>query len=109
MSFVSECPSCGQKLKIPDNLAGKNVKCSKCATVFMAEAFTENAPPPAPRESEPIEEREGRNDDVGDEPVRRKRRRSQASAEESAAPGRGGVLMGLGIASIALPILAVCT
>ena len=64
MSFVSECPSCGQKLKVPDNLAGKKVRCAKCAGTFVAENITEN-PPPAPPPS-PVRSSRPRDEDPED-------------------------------------------
>lgn len=33
MPTIIDCP-CGKKLKIPDHLAGKKVKCPGCATVI---------------------------------------------------------------------------
>jgi hypothetical protein len=114
MSFVSECPSCGQKLKVPDNLVGKKVRCSKCASTFVAESVTAKppaaAPPPAPARPPRDDEREEqyddrRRDDVEDE--ERPRRRSRRGDDVGgAAPGRGGMLMTFGIISIASPILA---
>lgn len=38
MSITLNCPSCGGKLSVPDNLAGRKVKCPKCATVITAPA-----------------------------------------------------------------------
>ena len=31
------CPSCSAALRVPDSLLGKNVKCPKCQTTFVAE------------------------------------------------------------------------
>ncbi len=36
MPFRTECSSCGKKLQIRDELAGKKVKCPACNTVFVA-------------------------------------------------------------------------
>jgi predicted Zn finger-like uncharacterized protein len=45
-----QCPNCQQKLRVPDNLLGKKVKCPKCATVFEAKAK------PAPAPAAPVDE-----------------------------------------------------
>ncbi len=108
MAFVSECPSCGQKLKIPDNLVGKSVKCSKCGNVFTAQAFTES-PPPAPQQIDSYVQRPSRSDEDEVEAQRRPRNRNRQRASDGGeTAGRGGLLTGFGIASIALPILAIC-
>lgn len=53
MPILVTCPQCNGKLKVADNVAGKNVKCPKCAAVFPANApeqaaITAETPPPAP-------------------------------------------------------------
>lgn len=47
MPLSLACP-CGQKLKVRDELAGKKVKCPKCAKLLVA-------PLPDPKEEEPLE------------------------------------------------------
>src|SRR5437868_3486761 len=51
MPVTVPCPSCGTKLRIPDNAVGKRVKCSKCATAFTAEAPEEALEVPAVEEA----------------------------------------------------------
>lgn len=57
MPIAVSCPSCGGAIKVPDHLAGKKVKCPKCAdiiTVHGAEtgsAAIQTPPPPLPPES----------------------------------------------------------
>jgi predicted Zn finger-like uncharacterized protein len=34
-AIVTDCPSCGRKIKIPDELQGKQVKCPSCSTTFQ--------------------------------------------------------------------------
>lgn len=100
MPIVVECPSCGQKLKVPENLEGKKVRCSKCQGTFTAEA---PAPPPPPPE-EPAEQPP--DDDYDDRPKRRsKRRRDDEDDGYRGAPGRGGMLLTFGIVSIAGAVL----
>jgi hypothetical protein len=36
MPIDVHCPSCGQKLKVPDSLVGRKVRCQKCNTAFEA-------------------------------------------------------------------------
>lgn len=35
MSSLADCPSCGRKIKIPEQLQGKQVKCPSCSTTFQ--------------------------------------------------------------------------
>jgi predicted Zn finger-like uncharacterized protein len=44
MAEVIQCPSCHKKLRVPENLLGKNVKCPACSTMFVAEAGEEDLP-----------------------------------------------------------------
>ena len=54
MPTVVDCPQCRRKLRVPDQLLGKTVKCPACQTVFTAAA---QLPPrkdqPAPKEQPP--------------------------------------------------------
>ncbi|HEV3117170.1 MAG TPA: MJ0042-type zinc finger domain-containing protein [Gemmataceae bacterium] len=77
MPELIQCPKCNRKLRVPDNLLGKKVKCPSCSTTFTAAAGEEELPtaplieeeespkvaprkpPPRPRE-EAIEERSER-------------------------------------------------
>jgi predicted Zn finger-like uncharacterized protein len=115
MPEIVQCPECQRKLKVPDNLLGKKVKCPTCGATFTAasEAAPEPAPAPAParrprreeayeeepappaREREDYEEDEG---DLEDRPRRRRRRRRPIGDYE--APHRGGTILTLGILSI---------
>src|SRR5207302_593089 len=77
MPEVIQCPKCNRKLRVPDHLLGKKVKCPSCSSTFTATAGEEELataplieedealnvaprkPPPRPRE-EPIKERSDR-------------------------------------------------
>jgi hypothetical protein len=49
MSELVTCATCGQRLRVPDELLGQKVKCPGCATTFTAETSPVTAPaPPAP-------------------------------------------------------------
>src|SRR5438093_2746105 len=52
MSTIVDCPSCSRKLRVPDELLGKKVKCPTCSGTFDAVAAPEPARTPAP--SSPI-------------------------------------------------------
>ncbi len=40
------CPSCNAALRVPENLLGKNVRCPKCQTTFLAEMDEHVEPEP---------------------------------------------------------------
>jgi hypothetical protein len=49
MPEITSCPDCGKKLKVPDNLIGKQVKCPGCGNAFVAEVMGAEPPPPPAR------------------------------------------------------------
>jgi hypothetical protein len=132
MAVFAACPSCGVKLSIPDHLLGKKVRCTSCKTIFEAKASTPEAPSPpvkesiradlptAPLEETPLDEapldepdRGDRDreadydeDDEGYDRERRRRRRRRRRRDE--APHRGGLILGLGIGSVATGVFGVC-
>jgi predicted Zn finger-like uncharacterized protein len=93
MPVIVSCPECGTKLRVPDTAVGKRVKCSKCATAFVAEPPAEDAgvqaappgrlaPPEEPvsarkparrRDEEPDDEDDEEGDDDYDEERFRRR------------------------------------
>jgi predicted Zn finger-like uncharacterized protein len=104
-NMIISCPSCPQKLRVPEDLLGRPVKCPKCGIIF-------DAPPPEAA-AEPTQDWAGEaaapsqpgvppqgNPVVpapGTPPARRIRR--------DAEPGRGALILTLGIVSIVLPII----
>ena len=94
MATAAVCPTCSRKLRVPDDLAGKRVKCPSCGTNFQtngtaAEAEEEERQP-APRR------RPSRDDDYDDEPEyggRGRRRRRYAEH-------RGTLILVLGVLSL---------
>lgn len=49
MPVIVDCPSCNRKLRVPDDLLGRNVKCPTCGTTFQANAASEpTLPTPTP-------------------------------------------------------------
>jgi predicted Zn finger-like uncharacterized protein len=69
------CPECSRKLRIPDDLLGKKVKCPDCQGTFTAEA--EDAPAEKPAVDEGVEEKPSS-----------RRKRSAPPAEEEERPKR---------------------
>lgn len=92
MPSIFECPSCGKKLKIPDDLLGKTVRCSDCAGTFLAEKPRPAAPllPPLPRD---------------DSQPRPSRRPSQLTPE-GMMPHRGGLVLAFGIIALVTSLLS---
>jgi predicted Zn finger-like uncharacterized protein len=43
MPISLTCPQCSGKLRVADNLAGKKIKCPKCAAVFAAEPVEDSS------------------------------------------------------------------
>ena len=37
MPEIVSCPDCDRKLRVPDNLLGKKVKCPSCGNMFTAD------------------------------------------------------------------------
>jgi len=73
MPVVVNCTKCQKKLKIPDELLGKKVKCPTCSAVFTAEAsegVEEERPVPKPAVKRPPVEDE--DDDVPAPKAKRK-------------------------------------
>ena len=99
------CPSCNATLRVPDTLLGKNVKCPKCQTTFLAETEEPAEPEgivrdPAPssrrRPSAPPEEYEDEpplEEEDEDRPRRRRRRGRGSAAAESAVAGPAIAMM----------------
>jgi predicted Zn finger-like uncharacterized protein len=115
MSDVVNCPQCERKLRVPEELLGKKVKCPTCGNTFTAEAGPAGAPPspppPPPAEEERPSRRPPSDEDVQEEdrPSRRGSRRDTRYDDEprprrrssgSYAPHRGTLILVLGILSI---------
>jgi predicted Zn finger-like uncharacterized protein len=123
MATDVDCPSCDQKLRVPDDLLGKKVKCPSCKTMFKATAGGLQEP----AESPPVEEEEevpsrrssglspsnrsnlpGRRSSLPDEedadegededrPRRKAGRRSLRKRNRNLAPHRGTLILVFGI------------
>src|SRR5438046_2526064 len=94
MPEVTTCPKCDKKLKVPDNLIGKKVRCPGCEDTFTAQAdgsaddgYEETEEESAPRKAkagaarkDAISDRKGspsRRDEDEDERPRAKKSRDE--------------------------------
>jgi predicted Zn finger-like uncharacterized protein len=101
MPITIDCPSCNRKLRVPDDLLGKKVKCPTCGTNFTAGESAapppdeEEAPAPAPtrRPAPPPDEYDEEPRARQDDEERPRRRRSRTSMQ----PHRGTLILILGI------------
>jgi predicted Zn finger-like uncharacterized protein len=108
MPEIIACPECTRKLRVPDDLLGKAVKCPTCGLAFTAELPAPPPPPttpydaaPPPRTPDDVGSPRSRReqdpwDDDDDFPRRRRRRR----VRRDAVPHRGTLILVLGILSI---------
>jgi hypothetical protein len=92
MPIIVDCPSCGKKLKVADDLIGREVRCVDCARTFAAEK--PGAPPPSPSR-EMAHEPDREDDDY--RPSRRRRSRGSYQEEH-----RGPMILILGILAIVM-------
>lgn len=107
MSQTVMCPECSRKLKVPDPVLGRGVRCPSCKTTFTANAALKEPPPTpavtaAPSKARPPALKAARRDDKhdveDDTPQRRRRRaalkkRSKARLRIAVAVGGGGLLL----------------
>ena len=110
MPEIIACPECARKLRVPEDLLGKLVKCPTCSLTFTAElpappppAATPYDAAPPPRTPDDVAapvRRRGRDDgdDDDDDYPRRRRRR----VRRDALPHRGTLILILGILSIVI-------
>jgi hypothetical protein len=116
MATDVDCPSCDQKLRVPDDLLGKKVKCPACKMMFSATAHgleePAGAPPvdegkPPSRASGLTASRRGtppskRSEDEADDesPPRSKDSRVRRKRFRDYQPHRGTIILVLGILAI---------
>jgi predicted Zn finger-like uncharacterized protein len=107
--MIISCPSCPQKLRIPEELFGRAVKCPKCGATFEAGSPAPEAKEPAASvqvsESAPAATapaaRLNNQDEVLPVPDEPRPRRVRRDAE----PSRGTLILTMGIVSIVLPVI----
>lgn len=104
-----QCPSCMQKLRVPDTLLGKKVKCPKCSTIFEAKApqaaeedeggsyVFKPEPVPEPKKK-PVRKNSDDDDDTDDEegdeeeerrPKKKKRKHNAEGLKKVSTPATG--------------------
>lgn len=102
MPSTIDCPSCTKKLRVPDELLGKQVRCPTCGTQFIAELPPSDplhqaevvAPPPEPpaaTQPQPIED-----DRPWEQPYR------AVGVRRDCEPHRGVLILVLGILSLVI-------
>jgi predicted Zn finger-like uncharacterized protein len=116
MAEIVNCPQCDRKLRVPDELLGKKVKCPTCGTTFTAEVGEPTPPPPPAPRPEPRrslgpppgvgrrrdeDEEEYDEDDQREEPLSRPRRRRRRDLQ----PHRGPLILTLGILGLVVCII----
>jgi hypothetical protein len=124
MPDIVRCPQCRKQVRVPDAFAGKRVKCPACPTTFTApgpnRAASEEVPVvPAEddwlegvRAAETEEREEVRRPARKRRPVRARRRYEDDDDDyededyrfRRVWPHRGGLVLGLGIASLVLSV-----
>jgi predicted Zn finger-like uncharacterized protein len=95
-SELVSCPECQRKLRVPDNLIGKQVKCPTCGHTFTADPVAQAPPPPPPPEEKPTRtskvSRDEKDDDDEDEGRSRRKhpssRRNDDDDEDDDRPRR---------------------
>lgn len=104
--LVFDCPSCGAKLQMPENLAGKKVRCATCQGIItapadQADAITADSPsesaPAATGVTAPEHARASRpmaaEDDYDDDRSRRGPRRDGSTAAAATGIGVGAIVL----------------
>jgi predicted Zn finger-like uncharacterized protein len=88
MSIQANCPGCRAKVRVPESLLGKRVKCPKCSQIFAAEdpnpGFEQvEEEERTPKRRRPVRLQEPAEEDQfdDDEPQPRRRRGSRRAAE----------------------------
>lgn len=94
MPTILECPGCRKKVKVPDEYLGKQVRCSDCEGVFVAEKSKALS---AKRDSVPA--------DDGDDDAKEQRPAKKTKSGGKVEAHRGMLILGLGIGSLVLPII----
>jgi uncharacterized protein len=104
MPVTIVCPACKAKMRAPDNLIGKAVKCPSCSKPILVKAAAPApAPAPAPAakkppmkaapvvDEEPLEDMDPVEDEVeAPRPKKKKKRPAEVNGDEAEAPLPGG-------------------
>lgn len=96
MPEITSCPDCSKKLRVPDDLLGKKVRCPGCKVMFTAQVFleangtvNEDEEPPARRPAQrQTETRPSRKTEEADEEQEDRPRSARADAITNRRPER---------------------
>src|SRR2546423_610715 len=92
------CPGCKRTVSVPDEAAGKTVRCPACKTPFVVPAVEPEPVRPAVRdddEDEPRPRKRPARSDEDDRPRRRPKRRSRRGPPWGLIAGVGGGVLAL--------------
>lgn len=100
------CPECDSELSVPDQLAGKTVRCPRCKNEFVAHELESALPARSSRRHDDAADdddsyRDDRFDRDEDRPRRGRRRRNEP------AKSRSGLIIGLVLAGVLLIVVMV--
>lgn len=118
MPVAIHCPDCGRKLKVPDDVLGKKIRCPACKSPFIASAEEEEAiesprqkvsagrvrREPAPARAEAGRRRSAVNEDSSDEEEVPRPKKRKAKKREASSP-RLALWLGLGGAGVLAVVL----
>jgi hypothetical protein len=117
MPTTVDCPTCSRKLRIPDELLGKKVKCPQCGNAFLARAPAapaeemgeEEAPAPPPKAAaaparRPAAPPPAEDEEEPEEEAPAPRRRGGNGGLK---PHRGVVILIMGILSIVIGYIGI--
>jgi predicted Zn finger-like uncharacterized protein len=80
------CPDCQRKLRVPNDLIGRTVKCPTCGHTFTADPVSQAPPPPPVEEKKPTRtskvSRDERDEDEDDDERSRRRRSRREDDDE---------------------------
>ena len=124
MTIEFKCQGCQKTLRVPDEFAGRKAKCPSCQTVLQVPAEVETVEPlevkpPAESPAAPVGQRTpassfsyGRPGGIpntsplaANNPYASPRQQARPSGK----PHRGGLVLGLGIASLLCSLLVLCS
>lgn len=114
MAEIISCPSCERKLRLPEDLLGRQVQCPTCGAAFTSGQTADSQPEPAlaesaaPRRPPRLEDDDELGDDVIEEEYEVRPRRRRPRLRMDCEPERGGLVLTLGILSLLFSTLPYC-
>ena len=101
MAEIIQCPSCKEKVQVPDNFAGRNVQCPVCSATFVA---PKAGGPPAvqPAADAYVEDRPRRRERYDNDDDYDDYEEPDHVIRRNYAPHRAGAVLTLGILSLVM-------